>query len=207
MSHQLSGAPDNGATADRHDAPVTKAIRPTSRATAACLTFARVICPQCGFDNIQGVDECENCGFDLMSVDIPSPSTTFEAELVRVPLADLAHHRPLTIASTATAADAVRQMQEAGAGCLIVADGGRVRGILSERDLIMKLEGASVEGRTVGDLMTADPVVLRPDDSIAVAINKMAVGGFRHIPLVVDGQPTGIVSARDVFRHILANTK
>ena len=51
--------------------------------------------------------------------------------------------------------------------------------------------------------MTADPVVLRPDDSIAVAINKMAVGGFRHIPLVVDGRAIGIVSARDVFRHIL----
>ena len=55
--------------------------------------------------------------------------------------------------------------------------------------------------------MTADPVVLRPDDSIAVAINKMAVGGFRHIPLVVDGQATGIVSARDVFKHILAASK
>ena len=56
----------------------------------------------------------------------------------------------------------------------------------------------------MADLMTADPVVLRPDDSIAVAINKMAVGGFRHIPLVVDGQATGIVCARDVFNHILA---
>jgi hypothetical protein len=39
----------------------------------------------------------------------------------------------------------------------------------------------------VGDLMTHDPVVLRPDDSVAVAIHKMAVGGFRHIPLVNDG--------------------
>jgi CBS domain-containing protein len=51
--------------------------------------------------------------------------------------------------------------------------------------------------------MTADPVVLREDDSIAVAIHKMAVGGFRHIPLTREGHPTGIVSARDVFGHIL----
>jgi CBS domain-containing protein len=164
-----------------------------------------VICPQCGFNNIQGVDECENCGFDLMSVDIPSPGTAFEAELVNIPLADLRHHKPLTIASTATAADAVLQMQQAGAGCLIVEDGDHIRGILSERDLVMKIHDG-MDGVTVADLMTADPVVLRPDDSIAVAINKMAVGGFRHIPLVVDGQATGIVSARDVFKHILANT-
>ena len=166
-----------------------------------------MICPQCGFDNIQGVDECANCGFDLASVDIPSPSTSFEAELVDIPLADLRHHKPLTIAPSATAADAVRQMQQAGAGCLIVEEGGHVRGILSERDLVIKLTDGNLAATTVADLMTADPVVLRPDDSIAVAINKMAVGGFRHIPLVVDGQATGIVSARDVFRHILASTK
>ena len=166
-----------------------------------------MICPQCGFDNLQGVDECENCGFDLMSVDIPAPSTQFEAELVKIPLADLAHHKPLTIAASATAADAVHQMQHAGAGCLIVEDGGRVAGILSERDLVMKLDDANLNGLTVAELMTSDPVVLRPDDSIAVAINKMAVGGFRHIPLVVDGHATGIVSARDVFKHILSTAR
>jgi len=51
--------------------------------------------------------------------------------------------------------------------------------------------------------MTTDPVVLRHDDSLAVAIHKMAVGGFRHIPLIEDGRPTGIVSARDIFGYIL----
>ncbi|HEY7025661.1 MAG TPA: CBS domain-containing protein [Candidatus Limnocylindrales bacterium] len=166
-----------------------------------------MICPQCGFENIQGVDECENCGFDLMSVDIPAPSSEFEAEMVVIPLADLRHHKPLTIAPGASAAEAVAQMQQAGAGCLIVEEGGLVRGILSERDLVMKLDHATLDGLTVADLMTADPVVLRPDDSIAVAINKMAVGGFRHIPLVVDGRATGIVSARDVFRHVLAQVR
>jgi CBS domain-containing protein len=50
--------------------------------------------------------------------------------------------------------------------------------------------------------MTHDPVVLRHDETIAVALNKMAVGGFRHIPIVDDGRPTGVVSARDVFHHL-----
>lgn len=162
-----------------------------------------MICPVCGFDNLQGSDECENCGADLRTSDIPSPSTEFEAELVKMPLASVANTSPLTIAPSATAVDAVRQMQAAGAGCLIVEDRGEVRGILTERDLLMKLDGASLESITVAELMTPDPVVLRPDDSIAVALNKMAVGGFRHIPLVDGGRVSGIVSARDVFRHIL----
>ena len=162
-----------------------------------------MICPSCGFENIQGVDECENCGADLRTADIPAPGTAFEAKLVGVPLSEVHPHLPMTIKPTATAADAVRQMQEAGIGCLIVADDGAIRGILSERDLVMKSGDGALAQVKVSDLMTADPVVLRPDDSVAVAIHKMAVGGFRHIPLVSDGQPTGIVSARDLFRYIL----
>ncbi len=166
-----------------------------------------MICPVCGFENLQGVDECENCGADLRTSDIPSPSTEFEAELVHVTLAAVHHHTPLTIAPDSLLADAVRQLQEANAGCLIVEDAAGVRGILSERDLVMKLDGVEFGSKSVADVMTPDPVVLRPDDSIAVAIHKMAVGGFRHIPLVEDGRATGIVSARDIFQHILTVTR
>jgi CBS domain-containing protein len=162
-----------------------------------------MICPSCGFENIQGVDECENCGADLRTADIPAPGTAFEAKLVGVPLSEVHPHLPMTIAPDATAADAVRQMQEASVGCLIVAQDGPVLGILSERDLVMKVSDGDLGRFKVSELMTADPVVLRPDDSVAVAIHKMAVGGFRHIPLVIDGRPTGIVSARDLFRYIL----
>ncbi len=164
-----------------------------------------MICPVCGFNNLQGVDECENCGADLRAADIPGPSSAFEAGLFDVPLAAVRHHTPLTIAPSASAADAVRQMQAANVGCLLVEEAdGTLRGILSERDLVLKLYRARLEGVSVADLMTSDPVVLRADDSVAVAIHKMAVGGFRHIPLVTDGHATGIVSARDIFAHILA---
>jgi CBS domain-containing protein len=163
-----------------------------------------VICPACGFANLQGVDECENCGADLRIADLPQPGSTFEARLTVVPLRDVRHHKPLAIAPEASCADAVRQMQQARVGCLLVEDaGGTLRGILSERDLVLKLDDRTLEEVAVAAVMTPDPVVLRADDSVAVAINKMAVGGFRHIPLVDDGRATGIVSARDVFRYIL----
>src|SRR5690348_5682825 len=106
-----------------------------------------MICPVCGFDNIQGTDECENCGADLRAEDIPEASSAFEASLVDVPLAAVKHHTPLTIAPSAGAADAVRQMQSANVGCLLVEDDkGELRGILSERDLLMRLTGMSLEG-------------------------------------------------------------
>ncbi len=163
-----------------------------------------MICPSCGFTNIQGTDECDNCGADLRNADIPEASSAFEATLVNVPLVAVKHHTPLTIAPSASAAEAVRHMQAANVGCLVVEDAdGTLSGILSERDLLLKLT-QGLEGVGVSDLMTSDPVVLRGDDSVAVAIHKMAVGGFRHIPLVADGHVTGIVSARDIFAYILA---
>jgi CBS domain-containing protein len=94
-------------------------------------------------------------------------------------------------------------MQEERATCLLVGEGRRLEGILTERNLLLRAAGRSLDGVRVGDVMTADPVVLRGDDSVAVAIHKMAVGGFRHMPLVEDGRVIGIVTAQDLFRHIL----
>ena len=82
-------------------------------------------------------------------------------------------------------------------------EGNRFVGIFTDRDAVLKVGGLERAARPIGGLMTRDPVVLRHDETIAVAINKMAVGGFRHIPIVEDGRPTGVVTARDVFRHLI----
>lgn len=161
-----------------------------------------MICPVCGHDNLQGSDECENCGSDLRTSDIPRPGSSFERRLVELPLSALDPAEPLTIDPATSLAEAISQMQERNVSCVVVEHAGQVRGILTERDLLLR-GGTDLNGRAVAELMTADPVVLRPDDSIAVAIHKMAVGGFRHVPLVENGHATGIISAGDVFHYIL----
>jgi predicted transcriptional regulator len=162
-----------------------------------------MICPVCGHENIQGLDECENCGADLRTADIPHPGSSFESRLVDEPLSTLTPGRAFVVEPDTSLADAVRLMQDNAIGCLVVQHEGRVNGILTERDLLLRTSDTSLDGLRVGELMTPDPVVLRPDDSIAVAIHKMAVGGFRHIPLVEDGSATAVVSAGDVFHYIL----
>ena len=157
-----------------------------------------MICPSCGFANIQGSDECENCGADLTTSDVPSPGTAFEARLVREHLDAVGAAAPIVVSP----AEAIRKMQEARNGCVVVVSDGRLVGVFTERDALMKVAGRSLDGLTVGEVMTADPVVLRPDDSAAVGIHKMTVGGFRHIPLVDDGRPLGVATARDLLRHV-----
>jgi len=93
-------------------------------------------------------------------------------------------------------------MHAAEADCVLVTEEGRLVGIFTDRDAVVKAAGTRLDAFHVSDFMTSDPVVLRPDDPIAIAIHKMAVGGFRHIPIVDDGRPTGVVTARDVFDHL-----
>ena len=111
--------------------------------------------------------------------------------------------------ATVEAGDAMWQVVEAmktqGRGAVLVQEDGALVGIFTDRDAILKVAGQPIEGRTVGEVMTHDPVILRSGDPVAVAIHKMAVGGFRHVPIVKGGVPVGVVSARDVFRHLAAD--
>ena len=163
-----------------------------------------MICPVCRFGNFPGDDTCANCGADLTSADTPQGITTFRGRLLGLHLDELAAPEPHLIDVAAPIDEAIGRMREEAVDCLLVTDGGKLVGIFTDRDAILKVAGQPAGDRTIGDVMTHDPVILRSGDPVAVAIHKMAVGGFRHVPIVDRGQPTGVVSARDVFRHLAA---
>ncbi|HEY3165297.1 MAG TPA: CBS domain-containing protein [Candidatus Limnocylindrales bacterium] len=160
-------------------------------------------CPVCGFENLLGSDVCDNCGSDLAGHDIPQSPTTFRGQLLGEHLDELGIAAPETIDIDGTVDEAIARMHDKAIDCVLVTAAGRLVGIFTDRDAVVKVAGQAVGARSIASLMTRDPVVLRHDETIAVAINKMAVGGFRHIPIVENGRPTGVVTARDVFRHLV----
>ena len=160
------------------------------------------MCPVCRFGNFPGDDTCANCGADLWNVDTPQAVTSFRGKLLGMHLDELGAPEPHVIDVEASVDDALDRMRAESVDCLLVTDSGALVGIFTDRDAILKVAGRSSEGRTMGDVMTHDPVILRSGDPVAVAIHKMAVGGFRHVPIVKGGVPVGVVSARDVFRHL-----
>jgi signal-transduction protein with cAMP-binding, CBS, and nucleotidyltransferase domain len=162
-----------------------------------------MLCPVCRHDNFEGEDNCENCGADLRSSDIPQSPVDFEGRLLGEHLDALGVGSPALVEADTSAHDALARMRRDGVDCLLVMSGSVLVGIFTERDAVLKIAGRRAEAFRVRDVMTGDPVVLRHDDTLAVAINKMAVGGFRHIPITDAGRPVGVVGARDVFGHIL----
>jgi CBS domain-containing protein len=163
-----------------------------------------VICPSCGAENIEGTDTCEHCQADLRTIDVPEIyQVASESDLLR-PVSSLRLRKPDTVNSTVTVAEAVAVMQRDPTGAVIVVDDGEIVGIFTERDLLKKCAGQpETLSAPVREYMTHDPVVLQLTDSMAVALNKMGVGGFRHIPIVDAGNIAGIVTARDVWQWLM----
>jgi CBS domain-containing protein len=159
-------------------------------------------CPVCGHFNLMGTEVCDNCGADLAGADVPQATTSFHGRLLGEHLDDLGSPPPLMANADAPVDEVIDRMHEAGVDCVLVMSDDRLIGIFTDRDAVVKAAGKRLEAFHVRDFMTPDPVVLRHDDPIAIAIHKMAVGGFRHIPIVEDGRPTGVVTARDVFHHL-----
>ena len=164
-----------------------------------------MICPVCRFGNFPGDDTCANCGADLWNADTPQGVTTFRGKLLGMHLDELGAPEPQLIDANAPIGDAIDRMRAEAVDCLLVTDNGVLVGIFTDRDAILKVAGRPLGERTIREVMTHDPVILRSGDPVAVAIHKMAVGGFRHVPIVKGGVPVGVVSARDVFRHLAAD--
>jgi CBS domain-containing protein len=164
-----------------------------------------MICPNCGHDNLPGSEECSSCLQDLTQLDRPCASNRVERSLMEDPVGTLCRHNPVTVRPTATVREAIQAMLGPGVGALLVVDeAGKLVGILSERDLLMRAvdNHAAFHTLQVHQFMTPKPETIKTDDSLAFALHKMDVGGYRHLPVVSDGRPEGIVSVRDMLHHI-----
>ncbi len=161
-------------------------------------------CPYCGQNNIAGSDECESCHEDLASLDGVVPRTKIERVLMSDPIAKLSPRPALAVDRQTSAFEAVRKMNAAKIGSVLVVSGERVDGILTERDIVHKVlaVGHDLNKTAAETIMTPDPEELSVDDTLAYAVNRMAVGGYRHIPVTKNGRPVGIISIRDVLKYL-----
>jgi len=165
-----------------------------------------MICPDCKAENIPGADFCESCGHDLHELNLPKAEGVFTSHLLNDRLGDLRSTEAPVVSPGDPVSFAIHLMQQRRADCVLVKEGEQLYGILTERDVLLKAAGEKVDliAATAGQVMTRDPVFLEADDTLAVALHKMSVGEFRHIPLRIDGRVTRVVTIQDVFQHVSA---
>lgn len=171
-------------------------------------------CPTCGFANPEGEDRCLECLHTLMQRDIPSPRKrvdSFQEALLKRPVADLLTGADLLVCSPSdSVAKIVKIFQKEKKNCVLVYKKKQMVGILSNRDLLLRVAGMATDLSKVKveAVMTRNPGFVRAEDPIAFAINKMAMGGYRHVPVLRDdGTPVSILLIKDVFVYLTQSNK
>jgi len=119
--------------------------------------------------------------------------------MLRSTIREVLEPRELIVAEpAATVRDAARRMCEANVGAILVVEAGWLVGIFTERDALVRVMACGLDPAEVRlrDVMTADPTTVELDETFGYALLVMYENGFRHLPVVRQGRPIGVVSAR-----------
>lgn len=135
---------------------------------------------------------------------------SFGAELLKEPLHVVPTRPPIAVHAETSVKDSMQAMQRHHRGCILITRDGTLRsplvGIFTERDILLRVidSGRNPADVPVGEIMTRDPEALPYDARLAWALNIMAVGGYRHVPVVdANGWPTAVVAVRDVVEFLV----
>jgi CBS domain-containing protein len=102
--------------------------------------------------------------------------------------------------------EVAQRMVARDVGAVLVLEGERLVGILTERDVLRAVAGGLAEDTLVADCMTRDPETMEPDEPIRQAAVLMIHGGFRHLPIVEGEKVVGMLSIRDLMRVVLEDS-
>jgi CBS domain-containing protein len=113
----------------------------------------------------------------------------------------VADQTPLNVPRDMTVTDVALRMKAEGKGAVMVVEGSRLIGIFTERDALIRVVAARRDPTTtpVSAVMTRDPQTIHPDRPFVEALRMMHEGHYRHMPVVEDGRPLGMVSSRDAL--------
>jgi CBS domain-containing protein len=132
-----------------------------------------------------------------------------DSDTFTLPVKALPVRRPVSVKEEDTLQQALEVMKARNVGCvLVIRSNGTLSGILTERDVIRKgiSSGVPFNRLPVHDIMTPGPETVQPDDTIAMAMNAMHLGGYRHLPVVnEEHKPLAVISVKDLVTFIVEN--
>jgi len=107
---------------------------------------------------------------------------------------------PVTVEANAPIAEAAKAMREGDIGTVIVLDGGKVSGLVTDRDIVVRgiAEGADPRSTPVRKVCSSNPLTLSPSDDVDKAVKVMREKSVRRLPVVEGSRPVGIVSIGDL---------
>jgi CBS domain-containing protein len=115
-------------------------------------------------------------------------------------VSDVMTRDPVTVSTDTTLVDTARLMRDRDIGPVVVVDSDTVRGIVTDRDIVVRAvaDGADPSSVSTGDICTSDVATVSPGDSLQDAVQLMEQRNVRRLPVVEDGRLVGIVAMGDL---------
>ncbi len=111
---------------------------------------------------------------------------------------------PVTLPEEAPVVKAAKLMRDRGIGDVLVVGDGRLRGLVTDRDIVVRAvaEGKDLTTTPLATLCTSDVVTVGPGQDVAEAARLMREKGVHQLPVVVDGRPVGVVALADLTQDL-----
>ncbi len=174
--------------------------------------FRKFSCPYCGEEITPGADRCEGCLTSFTQRDLPQPTEkeSLQKDIMTKKMREFISqkHPAIIVKKNSSVHEVIQKLQTAPHhGCVLVCDDhDKLIGIVSIRDLLHRVAGTIKYEETartpVEKIMTPNPQTLPKDATLAYALHNMAIGRYRHIPIVENGVPIGVVSLRDIIPYL-----
>ena len=116
---------------------------------------------------------------------------------------DIMSAAPVCMAASESVSAAAKAMKERGIGTVLVLSAGRLAGLLTDRDIAIRVLAENRDPLTtrLGDICTAELALLNPDDDVRYAARLVRERAVRRLPVIADGIPVGMVSVGDLALH------
>ncbi len=161
-------------------------------------------CPFCGHENIPGTDECSHCQQPLVFLSKPRARTSLERSILKDGVSVLAPREPMLVHRDTPVGEVLRRLVNWKVGSVLIVDENeQLVGIFTERDALLRIgsEVEQISDQPVASYMSPAPVTVQHNDSIALALHRMDLGGYRHLPVLQGGQVMGVISVRDILQY------
>lgn len=161
-------------------------------------------CTYCGAANMDGADSCEQCQEPLAGSSLTHADADVEHCLLHDKVVLLLPRKPIMVPPTATVRRVLETFVDRAIGCVLITEADRLVGIFTERDVVIRI-GANIDQfgeRPVSEFMTVSPETIELDAEIAYALQRMDVGGYRHLPVMAGERIVGVISIRDILQYL-----
>jgi CBS domain-containing protein len=132
-----------------------------------------------------------------------------EEGAVNIRVKDVMAKEPVMVESERTVKETAMEMDRSGHGCLLVTSGGKIVGIITERDLVRKAltKGGSMTRTKIKNIMSSPLIVVEPDASVEEAAKVMAKHKVRRLPVVGPGGLAGLITVSDIAKYLAEHSE